>query len=63
MPRLGAAHHHAKLTDAQVRDMRRLYAEWRAAKSRKGYGALAEIYGCGVSTVRDMITLRTRWAA
>ncbi len=60
MPRLGAAHHHAKLTDAQVRDMRRLYAEWRAAGSRKGYGALAEIFGCGNSTARDIVTWRTR---
>lgn len=55
-------HHRAKLDANQVKDMRNLYQSWQKAGSRKGYGALAEIFGCGVSTARDIITYRTRWA-
>lgn len=63
MPKLGAAHHKAKLTDEQVKDMRKLYQSWKAAKSRKGYEALADLFNCGVSTARDIVTYRTRGAA
>lgn len=56
--RVGQSHHRAKLTDAQVREMREL-------RERHGwkYAALALKFGCGESTVRDICTYRTRWAA
>ena len=57
-----AKHHRSKLTSEQVRDMRKLYAEWRVSGSRKGYGHLADLFGCGASTARDIVTFRTRWA-
>lgn len=63
MPRRGESNHNASLTDEQVRDMRQLYASWKQARSNKGYGTLAEIFGCGQSTARDICTYRTRYAA
>lgn len=62
MPRQGQAHHNATLTDAQVIDMRQLYQSWKAASSRKGYASLADLFGCGVSTARDICTYRTRYS-
>lgn len=59
--RCGGSHPRAKLTDEQVREMRALYADWQARRLSLGYGKLASIYGCGQSTARDIITLRTRW--
>mgnify|MGYP006913204376 CR=1 FL=1 len=59
----GAGHHRAKLTSAQVAEMRAVYAGWKHEGDRRGYGALAKLYGCGLSTARDVITLRTRWAS
>ena len=58
--RVGECHHRAKLTDAQVKDMRQLYTEWKNAGGRKGYCALAEMFECGISTVRDIVKHRTR---
>ena len=63
MPRLGAAHHNARLSDAQVHDMRNLYQSWKAAKANKGYSALGEIFGCSMWTARDIVTYRTRFAS
>ena len=56
----GEGHHKAKLTDAQVAEMRGLYAEWKAMGVHKGYGELATIYGCGYATARDIVNGRTR---
>lgn len=61
--RVGQDHQKAKLTDAQVKDMRQLYQSWKAAGSRKGYSTLAEIFKCGESTARDIVTYRTRVGA
>lgn len=61
--RVGECHQKAKLSDDQVREMRRLYAEWKAKGWRKGYDTLAAIYGCGMATARDIITYRTRASA
>lgn len=58
--RVGECHQKAKLTDAQVNDMRSLYASWKSANAKKGYGALAEIFGCSQWTARDIVTYRTR---
>lgn len=55
--RVGAWHPKAKLTAQQVADMRAEYAAGRI-----GYNRLAQKYGCGISTVRDIVTLATRWA-
>lgn len=60
MPKRGEKHHNANLTDEQVKDMRRLYAGWKDAGSRKGYPTLAAIFKCGESTARDIVTYRTR---
>ena len=45
------------LTDEQVRDIRK---EHLAYISGRGYGAIAKRYGVGESTIRDIITYRTR---
>lgn len=60
MPKRGERHHNATLTDAQVKDMRQLYASWKAAGASKGYGTLGDIFRCGASTARDICTYRTR---
>lgn len=63
MPRPGQDHHNAKLTDEQVKDMRELYESWKEAGANKGYGTLAEIFGCSMWTARDICTYRTRISA
>lgn len=50
-----AQHHRAKLSNDQVRQMRR---EYRAFVF--GYEKSAAKHGCGISTARDIITYRTR---
>ena len=56
--RVGESHHRAKLSDAQVRAMRAKYLAYVI-----GYETLAREFGCGVSTARDICTMRTRWSA
>jgi len=56
-------HHRAKLDFAQVKDMRNVYENWKKAGSRKGYESLADLFQCGVSTARDIVTYRTRVSA
>lgn len=56
--RCGKSHPKAKLTDEQVRRMRSLYEQGKG-----GYGALAKVFECGASTVRDICQYRTRWSA
>lgn len=51
----GEAHGHAKLTNEQVRDMRRLRQVYG-----KSYWVLAQIFGCGESTARDITNYYTR---
>lgn len=48
-------HHRAKLSAEQVRKMRKEYMAYVV-----GYGELARKYGCGESTVRDIVQYRTR---
>ena len=51
----GEKHHRAKLTDEQVEQIRAMY------KPRKfGYVRLARLFGVGESTIRDILTYRTR---
>jgi hypothetical protein len=55
--RVGEFHHRAKLSDADVSEMRRL------RESRPyiwSYAALADKFGCGQSTVRDIVKYWTR---
>jgi hypothetical protein len=54
--RVGEWHQRARLTDAQVREI-------RAAYGPLGYKRLAGRFGCGESTVRDIVTYRTRASA
>lgn len=55
--RMGQSHQHAKLTDEQVREMRRLHDEG------VGYGTLAFFFACGASTARDICKYWTRASA
>lgn len=55
MPRLGAEHHNARLTDDDVRVMRDI----RRATG-VGYRCLSLMFHCGESTVRDILKYRTR---
>lgn len=53
-------HHRAKLTDADVKEMRQL----RQTKPWLwSYRALAEYFGCGQSTARDIVNYYTRYNA
>jgi len=63
MPKLGQAHHNAKKTDAEVREMRQVYESWKQAGSKKGYGELGWMFGCSQWTARDIVTYRTRYAS
>ncbi len=53
--RVGECHGKAKLTDDQVAEIRAAYPH------EGGYGILAMRFGCGASTVRDIVKYRTRW--
>lgn len=57
MPRYGQNHHNATLTDQQVREIRNIHM---AYINGRGYACLAKKYGVGVSTIRDIVTYRTR---
>lgn len=61
--RAGEEHFMARIPDAVVREMREIYASWKAAGSWKGYGELAKIFGVSMWTVRDIVTYRTRKSA
>lgn len=54
----GQKHFRAQLTDSEVLEMRKLHR-----RAKKGYGILALIFQCGVSTARDICTMRTRQGA
>lgn len=55
--RVGECHHRAKLSDSDVIEMRQM----REAKPWLwSYTALAEYFGCGTSTVRDIVKQKTR---
>ena len=56
--RCGQSHQRAKLTDAQIKEMRRMNEAGEA-----GYRKLATLFGCGQSTARDVCTYRTRYSA
>lgn len=56
--RIGESHRKAKLTDKQVREMRQLREE-----RGRSYGWLAKRFGCGESTVRDIVKYKTRYNA
>ena len=51
----GEKHHRAKLTDAQVEKIRRMYRPRIV-----GMPTLAREFGVGISTIRDIVTERTR---
>jgi hypothetical protein len=53
--RMGEHHQKARLTDAQVAEMRAKHVPYVY-----GYKRLAVDYGCGESTARDICTYRTR---
>ncbi|TDX30807.1 hypothetical protein DFO67_10462 [Modicisalibacter xianhensis] len=56
--RVGECHQKAKLTDAQVREMRAEYE-----RHGTSYARLAIKYGCGKATVRDIVNYYTRASA
>ena len=49
-------HHRAKLTNEQVKAMRKQHLAYVV-----GYETLAKRFNCGISTARDICTYRTRW--
>jgi hypothetical protein len=53
--RVGECHQKEKLSDADVAKMRRMYRPGIV-----GMPTLAREFGCGLSTVRDIVTYRTR---
>lgn len=53
--RVGQDHHRAKLSDEQVAKIRRMYRPRIV-----GYETLAREFNCGASTIRDIVTYRTR---
>ena len=53
--RVSQHHPRAKLSDAEVKEMRTHHA------AGIGYARLAKHYRCGISTARDICTYRTRW--
>ena len=53
--RVGEDHQRAKLDDAQVAAMCAEYVPYV-----RGYATLAKKYGCGTSTVRDIVNYWTR---
>lgn len=55
--RIGASHHRAKLSDAQVAQLRAAYIPGKV-----GYESLAKQFGCGISTARDLVQYKTRYA-
>lgn len=58
--RVGECHQKAKLTDEQVRDIRYL----RQSNSKVwSYARLAARFNCGESTIKDIVTYRTRASA
>lgn len=52
----GEKHPKAKLTDAQVLEMRALYRT-----GKHSYASLGRQFNCSSKTVADIITLRNRW--
>ena len=54
--RVGEYHQRAKLSDEQIKAMRKMYVPGKV-----GYETLARQFGCGISTARDICTFRTRW--
>lgn len=61
--RCGASHYKAKLPFESVKKMRHLYGKWKDEEKPLGYTTLANLFGCGVSTARDIVTYRTRVSA
>jgi hypothetical protein len=64
MPKLGEKHHNVKLSDVDVRKMRVMWLRWGKEGMRgRGYGSLANVFGCSKWTARDIVTYRTRIGA
>lgn len=59
----GEEHPRSKLSDEQVREIRRVWESWRAAGSYKGYGTLGKCFGISMWTARDIVTYATRRSA
>ena len=53
--RCGQSHYKAKFSDEIVRKIRSEYLPYV-----RSYEVLARKYGCGISTIRDICTYRTR---
>jgi DNA invertase Pin-like site-specific DNA recombinase len=53
--RIGEDHHHAKLTDAQVEEIRELWEDGFSS-----YRTLAKKFNVNRGTIRDIVTFRRR---
>jgi hypothetical protein len=59
--RRGEANLQAKLTPAQVVEMRETYARWRAEGKRAGFAPLGKLYGVSYGAARKIVR-REMWA-
>lgn len=58
--RIGESHYRSKLSDLQVRQIR---AMRESNKKVYSYKKLSLLFGCGETTIRDIVLYRTRWSA
>lgn len=58
--RIGEAHHNAKLTDAQVEEIRALGQAYRKARAAGGPAALARRFGVHPMTITSIVAGRDR---
>lgn len=59
MAHRGERHHKAKLNSEKAAEIRKLYRDWKAAGSRKGYRELAWMFGVNLTTIRDVVIGKT----
>ena len=56
----GQRHWMVKHPDSLVREVRRVWHEWKKAGSRKGYTEIAAAFGVSMWTAREWVNYRTR---
>lgn len=57
----GESHYKASISDADVREMRRVFEERKAKEGRNfGYAIVGMLFGVSKWTARDIVTYRTR---
>lgn len=57
--RRGESHPCCKLTEAQVREIRDMYSEWKSSGDRRGMKTLAVTFGVSAVAIYFIVTRRT----